>query len=337
MGSGDGTLLRKSNGLWFACAAAGYCALWLVVPRATLLPQLADAIRGWMPFAPEGARQVLAAAGLVVTAAPTAAFMAVQIALVYFFAQFEMSWRQCALVLVGCLAAAAGIGLAIVWQSGVAAKMGRNPNFRESLVIVGAYPSLLRMPMHLAIITAASGIGYLVSLRVRDRNMLLPVMMFAAYIDFWTVTRGPVSAVLKNAPEVAAAVAAPIPAAGTGAFVPRTMVGPGDFLFMALVFACTRKLGLDGPRNYWFVFGGMTLGMLVVLFGVLPMLPALVVLACAVVAANWGKFRLTKQEVLSTAIVGLVLLASLPLVWSALRPAEPAKRPQNPAGVGRKG
>jgi hypothetical protein len=154
---------------------------------------------------------------------------------------------------------------------------------------------------------------------VRDRNLLLPVVMFAAYIDFWTVTRGPVSAVLEKAPEVAMAVAAPIPAAGTGVFVPMTMVGPGDFLFMALVFAAVHRLGLNGARNYWFVFAGMTLGMLAVLFGLLPALPALVVLAVSVVAANWGKFKLTRQEAVSTAIVGLVLLASLPLVWSALR------------------
>ncbi|MGC8861580.1 MAG: hypothetical protein ACP5R5_02270 [Armatimonadota bacterium] len=323
---GGRMLLRKPTGLWFACSAVGYCALWLLVPRATLLSGLADAIRAVMPFAGDGARPVLASALLGVTAAPTVAFMAVQIALVYFFAQFDMNWRQCALVLVGSLAAVAVIALGIVWQSGVSAKMGRHPSIRETLVIMGAYPSLLRMPMYLGIILASSSIGFLVSLRVRDRNMLLPVVMLAAYIDFWTVTRGPVSVVLKKAPEVVAAVAAPIPAVGTGAFVPRTLVGPGDFLFMALVFAAAHRLGLNGPRNYWFVFGGMTLGMLAVLFGLLPALPALVVLAVTVVVANWGKFKLTRHEAVSTAVVGLVLLASLPLVWSALSPGPQANK-----------
>ena len=312
-------MLRKSPGLCFAVAVAGYLGLWLVVPRATFLPVLTDVIDGLLPFSPEGVRGILSLAGMVLMGAPTVAFMAIQIALVYFFARFEMTWQRCALVLVGSLVGVAGIALLVVWQSGVAAKMGRQPSLRETLIIMGAYPSILRMPMFLAIITAAASIGYLVALRVRDRNLLLPVVMFAAYIDFWTVTRGPVSAVLEKAPEVAMAVAAPIPAAGTGVFVPMTMVGPGDFLFMALVFAAVHRLGLNGARNYWFVFAGMTLGMLAVLFGLLPALPALVVLAVSVVAANWGKFKLTRQEAVSTAIVGLVLLASLPLVWSALR------------------
>lgn len=303
----------------FAVAAGGYFALWLVVPRATFLPVLTSLIDGIMPFSPASVSGCLSLAVMVLVGAPTVAFMAIQIAIVYFFARFEMSWKRCALVLVGSLVGVAGIAVLVVWQSGVAAKMGRHPNWRETLYIMGAYPSLLKMPMHLAIIVAASSIGYLVSLRVRDRNLLLPVVMFAAYVDFWTVTQGPVSAVLKKAPEVALAVAAPIPAAGTGAFVPRTFVGPGDFLFMALVFAAVHRLALDGARNYWFIFAGMTLGMLAVMFGFLPALPALVVLAISVVAANWGKFRLTRQEALSTAIVGLLLLASLPLVWSALR------------------
>ncbi len=312
-------MLRKSPGLWFAIAAAGYFALWLAVPRATFLPALVHHVESARPPGSLVTAILLNTLWIALVSLPTAAFMAVQIALVYFFARFQMTWRRCALVLAGSLAGVAAIALLVVWESGVAAKMGRHPTFRETLYIMGAYPSLLRMPMFLAIITAASSIGYLVALRVRDRNLLLPVVMFAAYIDFWTVTRGPVSAVLKKAPEVAMAVAAPIPAAGTGAFVPRTMVGPGDFLFMALVFAAVHRLGLDGSRNYWFIFAGMTLGMLVVLFGLLPAMPALIVLAMAVVAANWGKFRLTRQEAVSTAIVGLVMLVSLPLVWHVLR------------------
>jgi len=329
-------LLRKSPGLCFAGAVAGYIALWLLIPRATFLPIIAKVIDGLLPFAHGVQTGCLWVAGIMVGGAPTVAFMAVQIAIVYFFARFEMSWRRCAVVLVASLAGVVGMVALVVWQSGVAAKMGRYPSFRETLYLMGACPSPLKMPMSLLIILAASSIGYLVSLRVRDRNLLLPVVMFAAWVDFWTVTRGPVSDVLKNAPEVAMAVAAPIPAAGTGAFVPATVVGPGDFLFMALVFAAVHRLGLNGARNYWFVFAGMTLGMLAVLFGLVGFLPALVVLAVAVVAANWGRFRLTRQEATSMAIVGVVMIALLPVIWSILKPPEHSKPLYHGSTEGRK-
>ena len=72
----------------------------------------------------------------------------------------------------------------------------------------------------------------------------------------------------------------------------------------------------------------MTLGMLAVLFiPVLPYLPALMVLAVAVVAGNWREFKLSREEKISTAIVGVLLAVSLPVVWYALKPA-----PAPPAG-----
>ncbi|MCX8052212.1 MAG: hypothetical protein N3B12_00245 [Armatimonadetes bacterium] len=312
-------MAKKSTGLCLAGAIAGYFVLWLTVPKATFIPVITGFLNTATPFAPDDIGTILSFVGLVLTGAPTVAFMAVQIAIAYFYARFDMTWYQCTLILAGSIALIAGAALAMVWQSEVTVRMGRYPNLLETLVLMATYPSVLRMPMFAGIMLASSSIGYLVSLRVRDRNLLLPVVMFAAYIDFWTVTRGPVSAVLEKAPEVVAAVSAPIPHVGTGSFVPRTMIGPGDFLFMALVFAAVHRLGLNGPRNYWFVFGAMTLGMLSVVFGLLPTLPALILLALAVVAANWGKFKLTRQEVVSTVIVGAIMLASLPLAWTLVR------------------
>lgn len=304
-----------------------YLALWILVPRAVFLPVLISIIDSALHFAPPETAAVLSIAGIILMAAPTVAFMAVQVAMVYFFSQFKMNWLRCLAVLIASICAVVLLAGLIVKQSGVAAKMGRDLNFREALYVVGVYSSLLRLPLQLAVILAVSSIGYLVSLRVRDRNLILPVVMFAAYIDFWTVTRGPVSTLLKKAPEVAMAVSAPIPAAGTRVFTPQTLVGPGDFLFMALVFAAVHRLGLNGARNYWFVLAGMSIGMLAVSFGLLPYLPALVVLAVSVVAANWRHFKLSRQEAVSTLLVGLVLLASLPLVWSALKPAQSTPKP----------
>ncbi len=323
---------RKTPGLWLAVAVAGYCALWLLVPKATFLPAIVNLMRKLQPDAHPAAALLMHLSSLMLIAAPTVVFMAVQVGIVYCFARVRMNWWQAVLALVTSLAGLTLIVALMVWQSGIVAKLHRSLTLREIFYFMGVYSHWLKMPMFLMIMLAAASVGYLVSLRVKDKNLILPVVMFAAYIDAWTVTRGPVSAVLQNAPEVVNAVAAPIPAAGTGAFVPVSMVGPGDFLFMGLVFAAVHRLEMNGSRNYWFVTIAMALGMLAVVrgwFG-LDFLPALIVLGIGVAAANWREFKLTRQEAISMAIVGAVLAASLPLVWSLIGSKETAepKKPQ---------
>jgi hypothetical protein len=97
-----------------------------------------------------------------------------------------------------------------------------------------------------------------------------------------------VAAILQHAPNVVKIASVPIPQAGAGKFTPISLIGPGDFLFMALVFAAVSRLKMNGSRNYWFVFSAMTLGMLAVVLGIVDFLPALIVLAVAVVAAATG-------------------------------------------------
>lgn len=275
-----------------------YAALWLAVPKMTFLAKV--------PFVP-----------IVVVAI----FMLVQIAMVYYFAAIRMRPWQTALCLVGSLIGAVLIVQIMVLRLGLPENLGHWPGLRQQIMVLALYPGFLKMPATLLItVFAAASLGYLVSHVLKDKNLLLPVVMLAAYIDFWTVTRGPVAHVLEKEPEVAQAVSAPIPAAGAGSFVPVTMIGPGDFLFMALVFAVVHRFKLDGARNFWFVFGTMTAGMLAVFLGLLDALPALMVLAVGVVAANWGKFKLSRDEKISVAVVAGLLIISLPLVWMLLRP-----------------
>jgi hypothetical protein len=94
------------------------------------------------------------------------------------------------------------------------------------------------------------------------------------------------------------------------------MIGPGDFLFMALLFAAVSRLELDGMRNYWYVFAAMSIGMMSVMFDLLPFLPALTVLAVGIVLANYSEFKLTKQEKISVVIVAIMLAISVPIVRS---------------------
>lgn len=275
---------------------------------------------------------VIGTVGMLIIALPTAAFMAIQIGIVYCLARIKLDFLRSMGVFIASLSCCYGLMNLIVWQSGAIRVIHRALTFREKLFVVANYVTPLTMLYYICIMFAAISLGYMVSLRIKDKNLLLPVVMFAAYIDFWTVTRGPVGHIIKNAPEVVGAVSTPIPHAGAGTFIPATMIGPGDFIFMAIVFAVIHRFAVRPRRNYWFVFGAMTLGMLAVNFGLLSALPALIVLAIAVVSANWGAFKLSREEKISTAVVGLILLASLPLIWSLLKP-QPVKRHQHKTAV----
>ena len=313
-------LSKTSPVVYLAAAMAAYAALWLLIPRATFLPVIVQLVEAAMPFATGHSAFYLSFVGAVVVLAPTLGFMCSQVAIVYFFTKIRLSLWQCLLALVVCLIVAEGLLSLVIWQSRIPAQLGRYPGFREQLLIMGIYYGPLKIPLTLALIVASASVGYLVSLRIKDKNIILPVVMLAAYIDFWTVTRGPVSVVLEHAPEVVEAVSAPIPQVGTGVFMPATMIGPGDFLFMGLIFAAIHKLGMNGVRNFWFIYAATALGMMAVMLGLIPWLPALVVLAVAVVAANWREFKLSRQEKISVAVVAAILLISVPIVWSVFRP-----------------
>jgi len=313
-------LAKRSPFFGLGLTVLAYCALWLLVPRAVFIVHAGNSIDAALSHARGLEALLLLAAGGLMFALPTAAFMAAQIGIIYFFARFRMNWRQSLIILVGSVAAAWGLLALAIWQTGHVAALHGFPTLREQIVLLSMYHGILKLPITLLLISAASSIGCMVSQAIKDRNLLLPVVMFAACIDFWTVNFGPVNTVLNRAPEVARAVSVPIPQAGDATLRLAPTIGPGDFVFMALVFAVVHKLGMNARRNFKLVLALMTLGMLAVLFiPTLPYLPALMVLAVAVVAGNWREFKLTRQEKISTAVVGALLAVSLPVVWYVLK------------------
>ena len=299
-----------------AAAMLAYSALWVLAPRATFMPFVAEVLDTAISLAGGPASAVLTVILTGVLFAPTIVFMAAQFAVVYYFAQLRMSFGWSAAVFLGCVLVGLGLMALIVTRSPAVQALGHTPTLRQVFAVVGSYQGYLKMPAVVMMMLAAAGLGYMVSLRVTDKNLLLPVVMLAAYIDLWTVTRGPVSKMMEKTPELVQAVSAPIPQAGAGAFVPQFLVGPGDFLFAGLVFAVVSRLGMNGPRTYWCVLAAMGLGMFGIALGIVNYFPALIMLAIGVIAANWREFRLAKQEVIYMLVVAVALAATLPLIWS---------------------
>lgn len=323
--------------LRLAVVILAYFALWVLAPKAAFLPHIVDALNAAIQRNSGAPAFFLRLLAVGVVFFPTLVFMAVQFAVVYYFARLKMSFWRSAGTGLALIVVVIGLMTLIVARSGAVQHLNRLPTIRESLYVVGLYQGYLKMLVVAAMMLTAANIGYLVSLRVTDKNLLLPVVMFAAYIDLWTVTRGPVSKVIEKAPEVVSAVAAPIPQAGAGAFVPKFLIGPGDFLFAGLVFAVVSRLRMNGPRTFWFVLGAMALGMLAIAVGLLDYLPALIMLAVGVLIANWKEFKLSKPEIIYMVVAAVLLAATLPLVWSVVnpKPRQPKASYAGQSGVSR--
>jgi hypothetical protein len=176
------------------------------------------------------------------------------------------------------------------------------------------------------------GAGGLVSLMLKDRNLLIPVAIFLAAFDIFLVLTptGLTRIVMTQAPEVLKNVAYQVPKASSapvhGLLSPLALVGPADLLFMAMFFACLHKFGLRARATllamiptlvaylvFVVLFGHLTVGRMS-----LAQLPALVPIGAVVLIANAGLFKLKKDEVVGTVGVAVVMLGLL--AWGMTRP-----------------
>ncbi|MDO8683547.1 MAG: hypothetical protein Q7N50_08705 [Armatimonadota bacterium] len=154
-------------------------------------------------------------------------------------------------------------------------------------------------------------LGYLVSFILREKNIILPIAAFSAFIDVWTVTWGPTKQMVTMAPQIVEAVSAPILVPGGGGKVVG-FIGPADLVFLALFFGAIYKLKMEPARTFWYVLPFLSLAMLAVtMTDYFTGLPALVPMAFGVVIANFRHFKLSKQEGWSVAIMSIMLSLAL--------------------------
>ena len=168
--------------------------------------------------------------------------------------------------------------------------------------------------------------GRLVSLIIREKNIVLPVALMAGLADVFTVFLGPTAKALEEAPEFVTKLSVGIPAAGSAAgpeggaalaFI--ATAGLGDFIFITLFLMCVYRFGMRDRATVGFIFLFTALGMMLVFFSPLPALPLLPFVVAGFLIANRGVFDLTRNEriymVVATAfIIGLMIVA-----WSLLR------------------
>jgi hypothetical protein len=175
---------------------------------------------------------------------------------------------------------------------------------------------------NIVLIIWATFLGRLVSRVVREGKLILPVAVVASLADIITVFWGVVARVTDTAPEVAEAFSASAPVAvPAGVQAPiLTMVGIGDFLFLALFLALTLRHSMQPVRTMWATFALMLLAPLAFLVEEAATgLPGLPFLAAAVLWANWRHLDYTREEKRALAVVGLLVALSAAGVIAILR------------------
>lgn len=160
----------------------------------------------------------------------------------------------------------------------------------------------------LSLVLLAVFMGITISYIIRERNLLLPVAIVAALVDFWNVYVGPLGQVVATKPEIVQTVAVRMPTPVPG--MPLPMIGMGDFVFLALYMSVIYRFGMNTRGTFWWGYALLTITMIAVL-GPLGAVPALVPMGVAVICANAGYLKLKREELLATVVVSLVILVLL--------------------------
>lgn len=164
-------------------------------------------------------------------------------------------------------------------------------------------------------------LGILLSLIIREPNVLLPIALVAIPIDYVgaMTSLGFTQAVVQHAPQIVSAVSVPVPSIGTPHSVgahPIGYIGPGDALFIACFFAAVQRLGLNERGTFWWVYTLLTIAMLVVLITGLN-IAALVPMGVAVIVANFRYFRFQRSEVFAMVYAAIMVFVVVGAFYAA--------------------
>jgi hypothetical protein len=246
------------------------------------------------------------------------AFVAAPILAEFFCANSPWSAKSAIAFLVGGVATHAAFGYLTANTSGILS------GFTNAIGQVG-------------LATWCVGLGALLGINLKDKNLLIPVSIFGAAYDFYLViapagapAAGLTREIIKTAPKVFTSIAAQVPAvsshAGTGKVEVGSYIGPADLVFLAAFFIIIFRFKMNARLTLAVIAPVLVLYMIVVLVSNIP-LPALVPIGSCILIANWKHFNLNRDEWIATGFVALLCAAFL--TWGLVRrnnaPAEQAE------------
>jgi hypothetical protein len=175
--------------------------------------------------------------------------------------------------------------------------------------------------MQLARLGWPMALGVLISSLIKDKNLLLPIAIVLAAVDFLavlspvgTVKHGLQSSTIRPVFDV---LAFQLPKFGS--ITPTAQMGPADPLFLGMFFFAIHKFGTRSRETLLWMLPALVLYLsIVIVYGKssvmgipLGALPALVPIGAVVVAVNWREFSLSPSEKLMTAFVAILCVAAM--------------------------
>lgn len=182
------------------------------------------------------------------------------------------------------------------------------------------------------------GLGALVALMIKDKNLIVPIAIFLAGLDVFLVFNPEAwtSKIVRQNPAVFQSMAVKIPAARPTTAKPegakivnQAFVGPADLLFIATFFVILARFQMRVRETVKWLLPVMVVYLLLVLMPQLglSMLPALVPIGLTVLIVNRKEFTMSKEEkgmVWGAAALSLALAAfGLYRHFTYKPPAEP--------------
>ena len=192
------------------------------------------------------------------------------------------------------------------------------------------------------VLTWCLGLGALLSLGIKDKNLMIPVAIFLVGFDMFLVfnPEAPTARLLRENPQLAQQFAMAVPkanvtGAATGTVQNLAFIGPADLLFSAAFFALMFRYGMRAKRTVQWLIPVLLAYLLTVIYlgphvsiGPISLgtLPAMVPIGLVVLLVNRREVKMDRQEVLASIGVAIlaVALASYGVWRAATRPVEPA-------------
>jgi len=166
------------------------------------------------------------------------------------------------------------------------------------------------------------GLGALVSLLIKEKNLLLPVAIFLAGFDIFLVfyPATPTARIVENNPAFFQKIAMSVPqvrqeappgeAPKTAGIEPLAHVGPADLFCIATFFACLFRFKMRVRETVRWLVPVLIIYLILAFLPIgIGMLPALVPIGLTVLLVNLREFQMSREERQATWGVGVIALA----------------------------
>ncbi|MFH1677161.1 MAG: hypothetical protein ABIC40_09070 [bacterium] len=186
---------------------------------------------------------------------------------------------------------------------------------------------------NLALLFTTFTVGFWLAGEIEKAGHLIPVCILGTLVDIWSVFTGPSKQVGEKVlehverqiatgeitpPPIVSFLLLHWPQAGTGTMTP--LLGLGDLIFIALLFASCRKFKLSPIKSILLVLGGLAVAEAVTM-GFQKPIPALPFICGFFLAGNYNDLSITQKEwrltiIISVIVIALILVRYLSSIFS---------------------